>query len=299
MTKDKNGLALRQHDIVRFTEDYNLTGTSEQRCPKGTLGVVSSASEWANVVAVTIARTGKTVNPVGTRLEKVPGQWLPAREVKDVRAGETLIRPKHDLNTGIGSATETFLRNGVHLLVRVSTPTAPYRAGFRDFYIKDSDKYAWSDVNFEVFVPEASAAAPNPRAQAMTFDTARGYVLKFKEFGVRTQVRQRSWDDEARYAALEEVSPGGAVTHKHYRATDCEARLAALRDSQVAVDVVAETAGAYLRFKVPGTQEWIVAPDHAEAWSLPEIKASKGITWQAGKKYRLCVQKVVPIHDEA
>lgn len=291
MTKDTHGVELQQHDIVRFVRDYNMSAiTTASRVPAGTLGVVNQVGAYS--LAVTLARSGNVVGPYATYVEKVPGRWVPATETKDLPASPILLRLRNDVRSNGLGEQERFLKGGVHLLVRT---VGEYP--FREFRIKeDHVRYQFSAANFEVFVPEVAATAPNPSAQAMTFDTARGYVSQFKELGVRTRVRQRSWDEEARYAALEELDPAGNVVRKLYRAIDCHERLRELRDVAVPTDVVAIPKGTYFQFKTPAGVV-IDAPDKSSTWSLPEIKAARGIAWHGDKKYRLCVQRVVPIFN--
>jgi hypothetical protein len=292
MVKDTHGVELQQHDIVRFVRDYNLSSILDNRAPAGTYGVVNYVGNYSFSVA--LARSGNSVSPAASAVEKVPGRWVPAAETRDLPASPVLLRLRNDVRANGLGEQERFLKGGVHLLVR-TVGEHP----FRDFRIKaDHVRYQFSAANFEVFLPEVPATAPNPRAQAMTFDTARGYATQFKELGVRTRVRQRSWDEEARYAALEELDPAGTVVRKLYRAIDCHERLQGLRDLAVPIDVVGVPKGTYFQF-TDGSGVVIDTPDKSSTWSLPEIKDTKGIAWHDGRKYRLCVRRVVPIYDEA
>lgn len=137
----------------------------------------------------------------------------------------------------------------------------------------------------------------------MTFATAITYLPRFAALGQLATVRQRSWDKEGRYAAIElraeKVGGETTVTRKLYRAVECEEALRALEALQTPIDVVGTPKALYFTFIVPGTAKVIPAPDKTVWWSMNEMRQAGGLVTFEGRRYRLCkeVRTIVPIVD--
>jgi hypothetical protein len=276
----------RKNDIVRFVQDYNMTATDvRRRAPKGTLGVVNGQYLTSAVAGVTLLNDQR-LTPSASFIEKAPGHWEAVTARHALVPGVSLVRPTADLSGG-GTAQphETFTKGGVFVVQPTCLP------GSRGVALRPNDvtgAYTFSSMSvFEVFVPDVPVA--EDRAQAMTFATALELAPQFHQHGVQVRVRQRSWDTDSRYAAIDVVE-GITVKAKLYTAMKAREYLAQLEAAQTPIDVVAVTSGYNFRFLVPNGNAYIPAPDGATYWTLREIQAVKGITRYNGQKYRLCTE---------
>ena len=289
----------QQNDIVRFVRNYGAYTTAK----KGALAVVTNNVRDNDRYVAVRTPGGVVHHPEYTCLEKVEGAWHPLADYPGkLVEGEALVRPVRNLESG-GPSPTTYLKHSVY-------PFRRYQGQFGapSVALKANDPgHSWMDSNFEVFVekgvqPVATTTSGDP-SRAMAFAQAVEYAQKLNKatdnLGLY-RVRQRSWDKQGLYAAVDcyDGLSRDRVARSLYRATECEEELRRIEESRAPVDIFVEKPGTYFRFPLPGGG-YLVPPDNDRhfLWTRDEIQRTGGFVNQGGKRYRLCRKVTTRVED--
>lgn len=293
---------LKQNDIVRYNADQSSMGIK-----KGTLAVVIDARDsFADVRLL----DGAFRTPAISYLDKVYGRWVPFRDYPGVLVkGETLVRLNQPVTGGGPRYPRVNYTKGSIFVYD------PYELGHRedDIFIgtraysgKYSGRAAFSFAcsNFEVFVEEGQLAPARTEytppvaaaKRAMAFGEAVPLCQKLNEETGNQglyRVRQRTWDKNGRYAAIDKhtgLGSNGVVT-SFYLPGDVDAELQRIVESRAPIDVFAQPATYSPNFQF-FTKEGnaITNPrGNGTLWTQAEVLAQpNAIATIGGRKYRLC-----------
>lgn len=178
-------------------------------------------------------------------------------------------------------------------------------------YLRRGRKYAeymgWKFLLYDAPAPHQQGEGKTMATQtsnAMNYTQAREAFTRLKEAGFLGTIRQRSWDTEGLYFAVE-VQEGGTL-EKLYRTADVDdflAKRAPLDTEPYSVtslrpfgkaSALGSTDTRFFRFRTPGGV-FLMAPDGAVYWSTADIQRAGGVATDSnGRRYRLGERRFVP-----